>query len=206
MAWYQLYDDKTVPEIAELKELPRAECEQISARAFIKAFQRPRGFLGAILVQICMAAGGTAAGALSGFDKSWWEIVPASLGVTIGGLVGFGLFMILIGPLYLACLRQELQARQGTAATTEHGEPGRAVSLTDSPTLPPDNKPPMPWFGLVRLAVTGGLIGGAMFVHLGEMVMTLLRPLDSTDPAWQYGISCVGIVLGALLFLWVGKR
>jgi hypothetical protein len=112
---YRLYDN-TVPEIAELNKLPSAERKQTSARAFNKAFRRPRGFLGAILVQICMAAGIIAAGELSGFDESWWCLVPISLGGTIGGLVGGGLFMALIGPLYLAYLRQELQARQDSAA------------------------------------------------------------------------------------------
>jgi hypothetical protein len=110
-----LYDD-TVPEIAELNKLPSAERKQTSARAFNKACRRPRGFLGVILPQICMAAGVMAAGALSGFDRSWWGIVPISLGSAIGGLVGFGLFMTLLGPLYLAYLRQELQARQDSAA------------------------------------------------------------------------------------------
>jgi hypothetical protein len=113
---YRLYEE-TAAGIAELNKLPRAEGDQISARAFNKAIRRPRGYLGLLLLAFCTLGAMIAAGALWGWsDKSLWCIVPLCLGGTIGSLVGGALMMILTGPLYLAYLRQELQARQDAAA------------------------------------------------------------------------------------------
>jgi hypothetical protein len=214
---YSLYDT-AVPEIAELKKLPTAERKQISGRAFNTAFHRPRGYLGAILLPICNAAGILAAGVFSGFDKSWWCIVPLCLGSAVGGLIGGALFMTLTGPLYLTYLREELRARRtlpieeirGLASQDGEGaETGHAISLSDPSTLPPNNKRPMPWLESVALMAMGGPIGASLLLQIFFMLVDLLRPLDptpvSSDLAWRCTVSGAGFVLGALLFLRVGK-
>jgi hypothetical protein len=115
---YRLYKDIAAG-IAELNKLPRAEGDQISARAFNEAISNPRGYLGLLLLPFCMMGAMIVAGALWGWsDKSLWCIVPLCLGGTIGSLVGGALMMILTGPLYLAYLRQELQARQDSATAS----------------------------------------------------------------------------------------
>jgi hypothetical protein len=73
------------------------------------------------------------------------------------------------------------------------------------PAAPAEGKPPVPWHESVGLAVAGGFIGGALFFQLFELA-SLLRPPTPTDLTWQYGFGCVGIVVGALLFLRAGKR
>jgi hypothetical protein len=73
------------------------------------------------------------------------------------------------------------------------------------PAAPPDSKPPTPWLESAAIAVMGGSIGGALFCQLFELA-SVLRPPSSADLAWQYGFAGVGVVVGALLFLRVGKR
>jgi hypothetical protein len=112
---YRLYTEIAAG-IAELNKLPRAEGDQISARAFNNAIRRPRGYLGTLLLAFCTMGAMIVAGAIWGWsDRSLWCIVPLCLGGTIGSLVGGALMMILTGPVYLAYLRQELQAREDAA-------------------------------------------------------------------------------------------
>jgi hypothetical protein len=198
---YRLYKD-IATEIAELNKLPRTEGGQISARAFNKAMGRPRGYLGTVLMLPCIFAAILFGAALSGWDESPRGIIIMSIVGTIGSVVvGGGVCMTLTGPLYLTYLRQELQARQDTAAPREHEETGNIVSVTDPPTLPPGNKPPMSWFASAAVMAFGGFSVSPLFLGNYWMLAGVLRPLAPPEPAWEFGMGGAGFAFGALLFL-----
>jgi hypothetical protein len=78
------------------------------------------------------------------------------------------------------------------------------MSLTDRPPLPPDGKaPPGPLASAVIVAA-GGLVGA--FSSQLFVPVHLLRMQTPVDVVRERGITCIGVILGALFFSWASKR
>jgi H+/Cl- antiporter ClcA len=78
------------------------------------------------------------------------------------------------------------------------------VTPTDQPPLPSDGKVPIGPLATAVIAAVGGLVGAFFSQFL--VPINMLRPPTLADVVWEFGITCGGVIVGALFFSWASKR
>ena len=104
------------PEVVELRGLPKAERKAIEKRCVRRMFSQPQSWAAAVLALVCVTGGIIAGWLLSADLGGLVQAVVIILGACVGGCLGGWLGALLLRPLFLPALRQELQMRHKTPA------------------------------------------------------------------------------------------